>query len=123
MGFVSDVLFGDLVNLFDTIANDQGAKAHRKEIQARLLAKSRRDRSRDQRIAALEQERDVLEVTLAALVRLLYAKNIVTKDELESLAIEVKTEMQREKQQAAEEERRLAQEAPRPSRKKKLFRK
>lgn len=123
MGFVSDVLLGDLVNLFDTIANDQGAKSHRKAIQARLLAKSRRDRSRDQRIEALEQERDVLEVTLAALVRLLHAKNIVTKHELESLAIEIKTEMQREKQRAAEEERRLAREAPRPTPKKKTFRK
>lgn len=88
MGWARTFLLGDIGNRLDI----QDAEQDLAGVKRSLVEASRKDRSRDELIGDLTTENAELKLCLAALVRLLTKKGVVTTDELKQLVEAIDSE-------------------------------
>jgi hypothetical protein len=80
MGWGRTLLLGDIGNRLDIADTERDVAALKEEVGR----KRRLDQDQDQALGALQQENEQLKLYLAALLRLLVSKNVVTQEELAS---------------------------------------
>jgi len=76
------MLLGDIGNRLDISDNEQRIAQMQRDQRRRYSAKSSKDQSQDQAIAALQAEVSQLELAVGTMATLLISKGVVTKDEL-----------------------------------------
>ncbi len=74
------MLLGDIGNRLDIADTERDVAALKEEVGR----KRRLDQDQDQALGALQQENEQLKLYLAALLRLLVSKNVVSQEELAS---------------------------------------
>ena len=80
MGWGRTLLLGDVGNRLDIADTERDIATLKHE----LSRKQQLDQSQDQSLRALQQENRELQLYLAALLRLLVSKDVVTREELAS---------------------------------------
>ena len=80
MGWGRTLLLGDIGNRLDIADTERDVAALKEEVGR----KRRLDQDQDQALGALQQENEQLKLYLAALLRLLVSKNVVSQEELAS---------------------------------------
>lgn len=80
MGWARTLLLGDVGNRLDIADCERDIQA----LHRSLMKNSRSDRSRDERIQALEKEVEHLQLAVATLSRLLVARGVLSEEDLAS---------------------------------------
>ena len=76
------MLLGDIGNRLDISDNEQRIAQIQRDQRRKYSAKSSKDKSQDEAIAALQADVSQLELALGTMATLLISKGVVTTDEL-----------------------------------------
>ncbi len=76
------MLLGDIGNRLDISDNEQRIAQIQRDQRSKYSAKSSKDKSQDEAIAALQADVSQLELALGTMATLLISKGVVTTDEL-----------------------------------------
>ena len=82
MGIFRTLLLGDIGNYLD----NEDLKTEHKKTAHRLRKKESKDRKQDIEIDELQKENVELKYTLSALIKILFEKGLIEKDDLHSLS-------------------------------------
>ncbi len=82
MGWARTLLLGDIGNRLDIEDTERDIR----ELEKKLRDRTRKDREQDRELADLRAELERVQLSLAALLRLLVGKGVLTRGELEAFA-------------------------------------
>jgi hypothetical protein len=85
MGWGRTLFLGDIGNRLDIEDCEGDIRRLKENLQQTLGVKHNIDRSQDHDIAELRRENDELKLYLAAVIRLLVARNVITAEEITKL--------------------------------------
>jgi nitrogen fixation/metabolism regulation signal transduction histidine kinase len=88
MGWARTMILGDVGNRLDI----QDCEEDIKVLKSTLMEMNQEDREKDQELTILRRENDELKLYLSALIRLLTARNVLTKEELRKMVNAIDTE-------------------------------
>lgn len=92
MGWGRTLFLGDIGNRLDIEDCENDIRRLKQNLQQTLNVKHSIDRSQDRDITELQKENDELKLYLAALIRLLIARNVITVEEITKLVQAVDVE-------------------------------